>query len=158
MWHLQSTDTACTHSLHTHTHTHSFAYTQTAHTSLGLLVHFTARLQTMNHGIKFMRRTHTHSTNTTLLLWPDYNLIVLSLSLSFPSFLLPPFLSHSSSCPPSSHLSIICHDSEWMKTKRRGIRLHGSSCPACHFLHPHCLCPSLSADNFIETNGAGGHD
>lgn len=72
---------------------------------------------------------------------PDCNLIVLSTSL-FP-FVPPLFLSHLSSCPPSSHLSIICHDSEWMKTKRRGIRLHGSSCPACHFLHPHRLCPVL---------------
>lgn len=122
------------------------------HTSLGPLAHFTARLETMNHDIKFMRRikdkthkdtqrhtTHTHTPLFFSHCWPDCNLIVLSTPL-FP-FIPLLFLSHLSSCPPFFHSSIICHDSEWMKTKRRGIRLHGSSCPACHFLHPHCLCP-----------------
>lgn len=86
-------------------------------------------------GASRMRRT----TPVFSHCWPDCNLIVPS------TYLLPfcplLFLSHLSSCLAFFLSSIICHDVEWMKIKLGGIRLHGGSCPGCHFLHPHRLCP-----------------
>lgn len=73
--------------------------------------------------------------------WPYCNLIVLPPSLF--AFIPLLFTSHLSSNPPSPHLCTSSHDSEWIKTKRRSIRLHASCCPACHFLQPCRLCPIL---------------